>query len=590
MSRYKHNTYLHQRGSGRMNPTFVKELSKLSFVVNGTVLGDDIHAIIMSLVEEFNSIAENDLKHNLELSQFYSVEKNILGGETQQYDNCEIVLKYLDKSICIGKMEKLRTTEKGTEMKTQKHVDCTVSRGLVKFFIKHKNGDLYKYTPICVVKVEVVQTVHPFLDTLYQNNEEINKIEEESNIAVNVSQSEIIQQHAKKGSLEQTTPSELQKSVKTVNDILENVTKASAKVQLDTFAKKETVSDVPSKTSVNAAYVVAKTISETNIPKETKSLVIMVPHENIPLREASVKEVGATIKQGTGTTVGTTKGINTLSGKTPERASVQVDATLAIVPEADINESQYIQVIDKVKEDFFKSLDNFRNKLWKREKELSILTPKTAEERKIPSVSSSVKTPSTTETGVMAAKSLGKKIEEKVSKILPSKKPSERSLKSLSIRPSERSSKPLSIRPSEGATRTLKNPVSPTLSEIPKSVGTLKNPVSPTSSEIPKSVGTLKNPVSPTSSEIPKSVGRFKNPVSPTSSEIPKSVGTVSPTSSMSGPSKRSAQKELVTTEISIGPETEGPTTTEGSAHSATSTARVSPHSTISPTSTIGKK
>ncbi len=130
-----------QYGSGKLNPKFINELPDLSFVVNDHVLGDDVRLVIYSLIDEFNKLAYGKLTHNVEISQYYSVDKKLFtrDGDTE-CENCEVVLKYIDATVCL------------TENKLSKNSsDCKLGRGIVRFYLKQKNGDCYKYSRIKVV-------------------------------------------------------------------------------------------------------------------------------------------------------------------------------------------------------------------------------------------------------------------------------------------------------------------------------------------------------------------------------------------------------------------------------------------------------
>ena len=67
---------------------FKTDICDMIFVIDNDILGDDMRAIILSLLNNFLSIMANVSIHNIELSQFYVI------GTNKQYDNCEILLRY----------------------------------------------------------------------------------------------------------------------------------------------------------------------------------------------------------------------------------------------------------------------------------------------------------------------------------------------------------------------------------------------------------------------------------------------------------------------------------------------------------------
>jgi hypothetical protein len=358
-----------QYGSGLLNPLFINELSNLSFVIGDNILGDDVHAIILSLMEEFNKIAAMDLKHNLELSQYYIVEKNLMNHESlSQCDNCEIVLRYVDTTICV------RNSHIGKEGDTYYHVEnnrqkngvkCSISRGLVRFYIKQKYGDVFKYTKIRVVRIQMVETLRPFIDVFYQNNDEINNLEEAANIAICKGQSYAISSIALKGNLQSNLPDDIMCVTKTINNIINETKKASAKSQLNRINNQRMLSKVPNQYAVNAANTIAKTIMKTNAANANNITTILVPgNEPLLLQINSSLHIipaiidkkrtfvrDSAVKSGTQ---------NTLNSKTiNNRASLAIDANLAVIPTHQIINDKNIEITQPSK----KSSTSLSNKL-----------------------------------------------------------------------------------------------------------------------------------------------------------------------------------------------------------------------------------
>ncbi|BCS83352.1 hypothetical protein QLL95_gp0771 [Cotonvirus japonicus] len=330
---------LNQKGSGRMNPQLLNQLSNLVFIVGDNVLSDDVNSILMSLIQEFNRISTSDLKHNLELSQYYAVGKGLMRNNgTIQCENCELVLKYIDTSICLSNNKIIRT-------KDGPSIDCNINRGLVKFFIKQKLGDVYKYTRIRIAKVQSTGTLLPFNDVLYQDNEEINRLDEATNIAINRGQSDIIFNKARRGELNTNTPDALTNTTQNVNQIVSDVKNASISSQISKMNRNRLLSPVPNQTSVNVANTVAQHINNNN-PHSNMSVVLVPGGESLPLQSdnrvqstiGSVNDNGISITSDKNT-------VNTLNAKAVNsRASMAVDANLALIPKENIVNSNDINV------------------------------------------------------------------------------------------------------------------------------------------------------------------------------------------------------------------------------------------------------
>ena len=327
-----------QRGSGRMNPLFVKQLSDLAFVVGDNVLRDDVRSVIMSLVEQFNRIAVNDLKNNVELSQYYGAGNGLMtrDGKTQ-CENCELVLRYEDATVCMSN---------GRLQGDKPDVECSVSRGLVRFYIKQKDGNTYKYTPIQVVKVDVTNSLQPYTDLLYQNNDEAKKLEEASTIAISRGQSGAIVAAAQKNGLSANNSEGITTSIKNVNRITSEAKNAATTSQLNLMTRERMVSAVPTQSSVNVANTVAQNIMRTRTATENNMTVVMVPDRGpIPMQGgADTDAVPATVSSN-GTTITSSSKRNTLNSRAVNnRASIAVDANVAVVPVPDVAKSKNVAI------------------------------------------------------------------------------------------------------------------------------------------------------------------------------------------------------------------------------------------------------
>ncbi|XWV25932.1 hypothetical protein QJ857_gp1148 [Tupanvirus soda lake] len=344
-----------QRGSGRLNPLFIEQLSNLSFVVGDNVLGDDVHAVILSLVEEFNRIAATDLKHNLELSQYYAVGKGLTNKEgVLVCENCEIVLKYVDTTVCIsnGRVRQHISEVDGKHYHTNKlgertEVDCTISRGLVRFYLKQKDGNTYRYTRIRVVNVQNVESLQSFIDAVYQNNDEISKLEEAGNVAISKGQTDAILSTSQSGQLEANTPEEIMCATRTVNNIITEAKNAVVQSQLSKMNNQRVVSTVPTQSAVNAANTVANTIMKTNAANSKNMTAIMVPNnEPTPLQaDTNVESVPAVINSKGISARAPKSGTNTMNSRViNNRSSLAVDANVAVIPTRNVAVDKNINV------------------------------------------------------------------------------------------------------------------------------------------------------------------------------------------------------------------------------------------------------
>ena len=365
-----------QRGSGRLNPLFVNNLSNLSFVLNDNVLGDDAHAVILSLIDEFNKIAAIELKHNLELSQYYDISNSLTTKEgVLVCNNCEIVLKYIDTTVCItnSKARQHITEENNKHYHTNKQgvkseIDCMISRGLVRFYVKQREGNVYRYTRIRVVNVQTLDSLRPYMDSLYQNNDEISKLEEASNIAISKGQSDAIRSTSRNGQLEVNSPQELTNATQTINNIVTDAKNAIVQSQLGKMNNQRVISSIPTQSAVNAANAVANSIMKTNAANIANMTTVLIPN-NEPMSifaNESVNSVPAVINSKGIISKAFTGGSNTMNSKiVNNRSSIAVDANLAVVPTNSIATDKNINVSPSSK-----SLSSLSNKLVSASKDL----------------------------------------------------------------------------------------------------------------------------------------------------------------------------------------------------------------------------
>lgn len=311
-----------QHISGEFEPRFINELANFVFVVGSNVVGGDIHALIVSLLEDFNRIRSYDLKSNLELSQYYAVKRELMTGEGMiECENCEIVLKYTDTTVCITD-ENMIPSPTRTHTQQQPSPECNISRGLIRFYIKQKEGDNYKYTKIHVARVHMDESLQPYTQDVYHDTDEIKKIEEKTNIALNRAQSGMIMDAANRGDIKSGTPADIMGASKLVNSIMSRTKNAAAQTQLGGINLLR--SDIPSQTTVNTADTVANTIMGTRAANSRNIAAVLVPgNEQIPLQSSNTSKISLNNIGSTGSTG---------SMRINNNPSVEIDANLAMVP------------------------------------------------------------------------------------------------------------------------------------------------------------------------------------------------------------------------------------------------------------------
>jgi len=186
MSSKDKSNHQSQKGSGGINPIFTTELNSLDlsticFVADDVALNNDIRAVIRLLVEKFNKLAVGDLTQNLELSEYIAPGSALKTRNDNKYcDDCEVVLKYMYVDVCLINGEPVNNTDKFVHItKDDKGIDCQVSKGLVKLYVKQKQEttresvQTYTYTTIDVVKFCWGKTYKPFGHALYHSGSSV---------------------------------------------------------------------------------------------------------------------------------------------------------------------------------------------------------------------------------------------------------------------------------------------------------------------------------------------------------------------------------------------------------------------------------
>ncbi|AGF85139.1 hypothetical protein QJ854_gp643 [Moumouvirus goulette] len=322
-----------------LDQNFTNELSNLVFVVDDIVLGDDVHAVILSLIKQFNKISSSDIPHNIELSQYYAVGKGLMSRQgTTICENCELILKYNDNNVCLSNGKSIN----------DQNVKCDINRGVINFFIKQKKGNTCLYTKVKVVRISHDDNLESYEHTKYFDNDEIEKINEAGNIAINRGQSDVILSNAKGGQLESKNPTEILDSTNNVEYIFDESKKASLAPLVGRMNNSRVTSNVPTQSTVNTANTVASHLAKTKAMNTKDLSAVLVPGKNAILLNNTVLPVDANIDGTQGTIhLNNIQGENTVNSKNiNSRAAINVDANLALLPTKDIVANKNIQVTE----------------------------------------------------------------------------------------------------------------------------------------------------------------------------------------------------------------------------------------------------
>jgi len=261
---------------------FKEDIYNISFIIDDTVLCDDIHAIILSLINDFVTIAQQKILHTIEIAQHYVYPKKQENG----IQNCEIVL-------CFD------------------IISNNYSDGSLRFYAKYQKDNGFFYVPIQLVRINAVKTCqHLNIEQIeYQNIDKMQEIEEQKYVAMSRAQTDAIKANTLAKKLSIMNPDDISKVVDVVNEI---TTKVRDTLTDDSSFKLS----VPPESTIHIAKVVAKSCAE--ISKKNNMVFILVPNSDFV--------------------------INLAIGKM--KYSVLLDANLAIIPlsclSADVNATQVI--------------------------------------------------------------------------------------------------------------------------------------------------------------------------------------------------------------------------------------------------------
>ena len=189
-------------------------------------------------------------------------------------------MKYYNTTIYFinEKNNPYKKTESKIYVNKKITVDCGINRGVIRFYIKQKNDDIYKYTKIRIAKINKSDCFKHFKDVLYHNNDAIIKLENNINIAVNKGQSDAILALAATGNLEPFNIEKMKDMVNKVNNIIFNSKNALVNIQVD--KSEEILSYTPDESSIKTAHTIAKTIRSI---KDFNHLFILLIPNNEPV-------------------------------------------------------------------------------------------------------------------------------------------------------------------------------------------------------------------------------------------------------------------------------------------------------------------
>lgn len=338
-----------------MNSLLKQELINLIFVINDHVLGNDFRSIIFSLIEEFNYLTDVEIKHNIELSQFYVVNKEILRSnlfdneKSNLFDNCEIVLKYIDSTVYVTDAKIRHSINWKGNQSTNSQIDCHVGRGLIKFYIKQKQNDLYKYSQIKLIRLQKTNSILPYMHCLFYNQNEIDRLELISMIGINKAQSDAILALAMNDGLKNKNDSTILNSIKTINDLIEGTKEASIKAQLHNIKTKTFFSTVPNKESIDTALSIAK-----NISYKSDFTLVMVPGNEPLFLQSNIdtkmvrgicNENSTKVENNDFALIDQIKKNTLNSDHTNSRVALAIDSNLIVIQIAKIKSIQSIQPV-----------------------------------------------------------------------------------------------------------------------------------------------------------------------------------------------------------------------------------------------------
>ena len=250
----------------------MSNLSTLVFVFNNTVLDNAPHAIIMSLINEFRNISnKQNLVHNLELTQYFAIDKYLLHLDSfTSCENCEIVLKYTN-TYCPNLHSGMYHFQKKDSDKEK-----SISKGRIEFYVKQTNLINSETTSIIYHKIYVVKIISikkiPS-NPSYTDPSEINKIIKSGNIIKSRILTDTLEAISDAGSLTIESEADVPNIITQVNEIILEADKSVKQIK----SAVQKFLPIPSEKLISIADIVSKQIDISGI----KLVIVPSPDTNI---------------------------------------------------------------------------------------------------------------------------------------------------------------------------------------------------------------------------------------------------------------------------------------------------------------------
>lgn len=339
------------------NVKLMEELSKLNYVLENKIMGADVNAVILSLIEEFTQVASKNLKHNMEISQYYRMG-DFLKAKNEEHvcEHCELVLRYVDNAMCISKADNI-----------QGDINCSINRGSVNFYVKTKKGSAYVYDKLYVVRSTFVQSLDSYFQSLYQNTEFLRKLEEKVKTALGTTQADAVMSLIKSGKFEEIPQEDIAKLynlvIGDINKIFKEAGVASSESQIKLIMRNGVLSLTPNQRMIDIANVVSNAIMSDKGSNERYTAILVPGNNPIPLvlgDESIVVENQKIIDH------------KMLKSDAPKKASLIVDANVIIIPISAVIGDKRITIAEPTPQKeaaFYNNLVNSAKKIWNQMKQ-----------------------------------------------------------------------------------------------------------------------------------------------------------------------------------------------------------------------------
>jgi len=284
-----------------IDPIITADLSKLIFIINDSILGDAAHAVIISLIEEFNRIWNStpNIRHNFELSQYFAISEPLM-PKCKNCENCEIVLRY-QNAICMSESEFNIGSTKYYFVKNDKvHYNIPkIKYGMIEFYIKHTNESDSQFMNTTYTKISVIKLVDQLqIDDkiLCWDNKKIKQIKKNVDIATSRSQTDTLNAMGNAGDLAIISAEKISGVVSLVNEIIDESRHASIEAQVNQISHRKNILDrIPDESVLNLANILANLITSEKI----LATVILIPNFKSVVLHTTENKCGAILVDAT---------------------------------------------------------------------------------------------------------------------------------------------------------------------------------------------------------------------------------------------------------------------------------------------------